>query len=276
MFSLLTATLVRRVRNTAPLTLAMTAFGAMVAVVAALVFAAVSEDVVQTKGAATVDGSRLGWIAHHRSDALVSGSRVLNDAGAVGVVVVLAVAASAWLWWRRVPLGAALAPMSAVASAGAIAAVLKVLVDRSRPPAVYRLLTETDPSFPSGHATGSMALGISAAVVVAVYVLRRPLSRLVVLAIGVALPIVVGASRLELGVHWPTDVIAGLALGATVAFATTAACLWLAARTDSRPTSDGAPGRVSRASALLRSVRGSNGSIRLAAASGSRILRGAS
>ena len=56
---------------------------------------------------------------------------------------------------------------------------------------------------------------------IAVYLLRRPIARALTLAVGVLLPVAVAASRLELGVHWPTDVVAGLALGALVALVTT-------------------------------------------------------
>lgn len=202
--------------------------GVVAALGAALVFAGVAEDVIGHNGVATTDPVRLAWIVHHRSAGLVSGARVLNSAGSAGTVAILAVIVTTFLWWRRVPLAAALTPVVAVLGAGAIAAALKLIVDRPRPSASYRLLTETDPSFPSGHATGTMALGVSAGLIVAVYLLRRPIVRAITLAIGVALPLAVAASRLELGVHWPTDVVAGLSLGATVALVTVAAGVWTA------------------------------------------------
>ena len=74
-----------------------------------------------------------------------------------------------------------------------------------------------------------MALGVSAALIVAVYLLRRPIARaLDARASASTLPLAVAASRLELGVHWPTDVVAGLSLGATVALVTVAIGVWTA------------------------------------------------
>lgn len=206
----------------------MAACAVLAVVAGAAVFAGVSEDVVRRNGAEQVDGARLDWIARHRSAPLVGVSRFLNDAGAVGVVVALAVLVGLLLWWRRVPLAAALAPLFAVGAAGVVAAAVKLIVDRSRPPAAVRLLAETDPSFPSGHATGTMALGIATALVVCVYLLRRPLARAVTLAVGAGVPLAVAASRLELGVHWPTDVVAGVALGFTAAVVTVGAAVVIA------------------------------------------------
>ncbi|MGZ6897899.1 MAG: phosphatase PAP2 family protein [Acidimicrobiia bacterium] len=180
---------------------------------AVLVLAAMAEDVAGHDGATRVDGARLGWIARHRTPTLVQISRALDNIGAVGVVLALAAALGALLWWKRKPLAVALAPVLAVSIAGAVGGVLKIVFDRGRPPASIRLMAETDPSFPSGHATAAMALGVSAALVVALFVLRRPLARAIVLVAGVVIPLGVAGSRLELGVHWPTDVVAGLALG---------------------------------------------------------------
>jgi undecaprenyl-diphosphatase len=217
-----------RIRHTPLVAVWVTLAGLVAVVVTTGVFAGVAEDVIEGNGITRGDPTRLAWIVHHRSGGLIDTARFLDTAGSVAVVAVLAVVVAGLVWWRRVPIAAALAPVVAVAGAGAIAAVLKLVVDRPRPGATFRLVAETDASFPSGHATGTMALGVSAAIVIAVYLLRRPIARALALAAGVIFPVAVAASRLELGVHWPTDVVAGLSLGATVALVTTAAGVWIA------------------------------------------------
>ncbi|MEO6467530.1 MAG: phosphatase PAP2 family protein [Acidimicrobiia bacterium] len=230
-----------------------TLLGVMAAAAATVVFFGVSEDVVQNNGLATRDASRLAWITHHRTGTLVSGSKLLDTVGSVGVVLAVAVAVGLLLWWRRVPIAAAVTPVAAVLIAGATAGALKVIIDRARPVPAHQLISEVNQSFPSGHATDSAALGVSAAIVVAIYLLRRPLARLAVLAVGAVGPVAVAASRLELGVHWPTDVVAGLALGATVALVTLGVTLSLV----STPPADAtAPGPISRVARWLRAQRG--------------------
>jgi undecaprenyl-diphosphatase len=216
-----------RLRHTSVGAVYATLLGVLAVLASAAVFAGISEDVITHDGVAATDPVRLAWVVHHRTAALISGARVLDIAGGVAMVAILAVVVSALLWWGRVPLAAALTPVVAVSGAGALAEILKLAVDRARPPVAYHLVTETNASFPSGHATGSMALGVSTAIVVGVYLLRRPLTRALALAVGVTLPIAVAASRLELGVHWPTDVVAGLALGALSALMVAAAAVWI-------------------------------------------------
>jgi len=106
-------------------------------------------------------------------------------------------------------------------AAGVAAAIGKSLVGRSRPPIGLRLVNETEPSFPSGHTTDATALYLALALVVAVVVFRRPLARILVVTGAGLLAGMIGLSRLELGVHWPTDVMAGWTLGTTIALAVT-------------------------------------------------------
>src|SRR5207248_11440655 len=67
-------------------------------------------------------------------------------------------------------------------------------------------------SFPSGHATQSIAFYAMAAIVLGLG--RSPRTRTVLWSVAAAVVIVVGASRIYLGAHWLTDVLGGYALGA--------------------------------------------------------------
>jgi len=127
----------------------------------------------------------------------------------------------------------AAAPLVSLGVAAVCAAALKVLVARARPDLPLRLLNETQHSFPSGHAADSTALFVSLAIVLAVVVLRRPLARMLAIVVGLAIPAVIGVTRLELGVHWPSDVIAGWALGTLAAVAVTSALILVGRLADS-------------------------------------------
>ena len=89
--------------------------------------------------------------------------------------------------------------------------LLKWLVGRERPD--YALATLSDGSFPSGHSSSiACAAGVTL-VLATLFVRRRSQRRLVVGLVG-SVAFVVGLDRLLLGVHWPSDVVAGFALGA--------------------------------------------------------------
>jgi PAP2 superfamily protein len=95
---------------------------------------------------------------------------------------------------------------------------LKTLTHRQRPPGQQGKAND-DRSFPSGHATAAAAIATSTAYLM----LRQNGSRWTeVLPAAVAIPLSIGASRVALGKHWPTDVLGGFATGAAIAAHTTA------------------------------------------------------
>jgi undecaprenyl-diphosphatase len=101
----------------------------------------------------------------------------------------------------------------AIATLGSIALydVIKAVVARPRPQVGHLVITATGFSFPSGHATQSAAAyGAIALVVRARYGART--GRWAV-GLAVVVTATVGLSRVYLGVHWPSDVVAGWLLG---------------------------------------------------------------
>jgi len=95
---------------------------------------------------------------------------------------------------------------------------LKQLFGRERPDLVYRAVEAANPSFPSGHAMLSAVVFLTLGALAARFATLR---RVKALALGAAvlLSLLVGASRIYLGVHWTSDVLAGWSVGAAWAMA---------------------------------------------------------
>jgi undecaprenyl-diphosphatase len=126
------------------------------------------------------------------------------------LVVLVAVVAGYLIVVER--FGPALYVVLSVALGTAVSQLLKVLYDRPRPDLVDHLVTAHTASFPSGHATMSTVVYLTLAALI-VRLVDRARVRVYVLCVAIALSIAVGLSRIYLGVHWPSDVAAGWALG---------------------------------------------------------------
>jgi undecaprenyl-diphosphatase len=109
--------------------------------------------------------------------------------------------------------GTALLVGGAVGSGAILSTLLKLGFDRPRPDLVAHLSHAYSSSFPSGHAMLSAVTYLTLGVLLARAHERRR-TKIIVMTYGVTLTVLIGLSRIYLGVHWPTDVMAGWALGA--------------------------------------------------------------
>ena len=101
--------------------------------------------------------------------------------------------------------------VATVTVAGAVCEALKVLVARPRPPVADQLgVLETTYSYPSGHVTGAAALVIATAALIAGT--ARTIARYAIWACAAVVVLLACATRLYLGVHWFSDVLAGIGI----------------------------------------------------------------
>ena len=100
----------------------------------------------------------------------------------------------------------------AIAGASGLNAVLKLGIHRARPEVVPHLAEVSNASFPSGHAMISAATYMTVGALLAQTQPSR-LVRTYLVSLSIVLALMIGISRLYLGVHWPSDVLAGWFLG---------------------------------------------------------------
>lgn len=108
----------------------------------------------------------------------------------------------------------------------AISEGLKMEIGRARPDLVAHVVETTSMSFPSGHAMLSAVTYLSIGALLAHTQAKKRL-RGYILGAAILVTLLIGASRVYLGVHWPTDVLAGWCLGAAWALVCWAAAAWL-------------------------------------------------
>jgi membrane-associated phospholipid phosphatase len=117
------------------------------------------------------------------------------------------------VWRTRTWLPAVLA-LVGTCGIGLVIAAAKAIVGRSRPGSPFAVVSEDGFSFPSGHATGTAAIALICAWMLTRWVLSAWAARVAAWALAVAVTGAVGFSRVYLGVHYVSDVLAGWFLGA--------------------------------------------------------------
>ena len=150
---------------------------------------------------------------------------VATDLTALGstslLTLILLLVGGLFLMLRRP--GAALMLLLAAGGGLLISQGLKLLFGRERPPLAYHATESLNASFPSGHAMLSAVVFLTLGTVGA-RLFKRRREKIYVMSASVLITLLVGLTRIYLGVHWASDVIAGWCMGAAWAMA-----CWLAA-----------------------------------------------
>jgi undecaprenyl-diphosphatase len=132
--------------------------------------------------------------------------------GGVSVLSIIIVIAAGYLVAAR-NLATALFLLVSVVLGALVGTLLKMNFARTRPDLVTHLVQVDTTSFPSGHAMNSAIIYLTLGALLARAEKDR-IVRVYIVAVAMGLALVIGFSRIYLGVHWPSDVIAGWCVGA--------------------------------------------------------------
>ena len=184
--------------------------GATIAIAGTALFVELASH-VRSGATQAFDDSVMRWMAVHRIEWIERSLLEITSLG-TGLVVMVIVAISALFLLATQHRFSAF--LLLVASGGGIVlnAILKSSFDRERP-RLFEWLTEpSSSSFPSGHAMSSAIVYFTVAYLIA-RLERRRWMRALTITISLLLVLLISVSRLYLGVHYPSDVIAGVVIG---------------------------------------------------------------
>jgi len=186
--------------------MAITFAGLLLASGAALLMGWLSEEVLEGD-TSRFDASVRGVVHAHATAQLTADMWFFTDMGSVLVVTCTLAATLAIFWfcrWRA----AALTLAVTMAGSALLVVLLKLGFHRQRPVPYFGITVPDSFSYPSGHALFSFAFFVMVAMLLSVHIRSRWLRAAVWIAAAIIIGLI-GLSRIYLGVHYPSDVVAG-------------------------------------------------------------------
>lgn len=181
------------------------------AALAFLIFVHVTRELIE--GDVSAGDSRiLAAVERIRTPWLTSAAVDVTALGSITLVILFSAFALVVLLFLRDRLGA-LQLLAASTGAGILTLVTKDSIERIRPDLAQRLIIVSGFSYPSGHSVSTSALYLTIAIIAGRHVQHSGTRAAIFLSASVVI-IMVGASRVYLGVHYATDVVSGISLGA--------------------------------------------------------------
>jgi membrane-associated phospholipid phosphatase len=199
--------------------------GAVALIGAAWLFGGISEDLITGDPLVQVDAIISEWFRLHATPRLNTEMQLASALASTSTVCILSSLVGSVLLWKR--LWYRLLELVLVVAGGMLLNVLlKNLFDRARPGWADPVMALTDPSFPSGHTMmATIMYGF-----MAIYLMLAIASwrwRALILAATILLVFMVALSRMYLGAHYLSDVLAAMAAGmAWLALCLTAVEMW--------------------------------------------------
>ncbi|WP_246063129.1 phosphatase PAP2 family protein [Paenibacillus ehimensis] len=157
------------------------------------------------------DRTYMEWIQSHISPKLTALMKGITGLGSFQTLSVLLLVSVSLMVWRK-KKWEALFFVVAVTGGMLFNQLLKRIFERERP-TLRRIVEETGYSFPSGHSMASIVFYGMLAMLLLMFV-KSPALKLLIAVTASILIVMIGVSRIYLGVHYPSDVAAGFAAGA--------------------------------------------------------------
>jgi undecaprenyl-diphosphatase len=181
------------------------------AALALVVFVRITRELIEGDVGA-LDSAILLAVAKRRTPWLTMTAVDVTALGSITLVVLFSAFTLLVLLVLRDRMGALQLVVASV-GAGILTIVTKDIIERSRPTEAQQLIAASGFSYPSGHSASTSALYLTIAIIACRYVRHSGARATIFLAVSAVL-LMVGASRVYLGVHYATDVVSGISLGA--------------------------------------------------------------